>query len=151
MGDDARDGRRGRTGHVLDLALVARYLSPAWFEEVNAAARRSPLAGARASGARLTVQQVVTDGPEGEVRYWVHLEEGVVRTGLGNAPDADATVRQSYQTAVALVTGELSVQSALMAGRVRLSGDVGALLDHQEVLGEAGAAFADVHRHTSYP
>ena len=127
---------------------MVRYLTPEWFEEVNAAARRSPLAGA--SGARLTVQQVVTDGPEGDVRYWVRLEDGMVQTGLGDAPDADATVRQSYETAVALLTGELSVQSAFMSGRIHLSGDMAALMDHQEVLRGADAAFADVHRHTSY-
>ncbi len=128
---------------------MPRYLSPSWFEEVNTAARREarPADGA---GARLTLQQVVTGAPEGEVRYWVRVGDGSVEAGLGEAVDADATVSQSYDTAVAVVTGQLSVEAALMAGRIRLSGRISALVDQHEALEGIDAAFAYVRRRTTY-
>ncbi|MDQ3573560.1 MAG: SCP2 sterol-binding domain-containing protein [Actinomycetota bacterium] len=128
---------------------MARYLSPEWFEDVNAAARERPSAHA-AHAAHLTLQQVVTGGPDGDVRYWVRLHDGRVETGLGDAQLPDATISQSYDTAVAVVTGELSVQAALMSGEIRLSGDMATLVEHQEALRGLDAAFSAVRRGTSF-
>lgn len=129
---------------------MPRYLSPQWFEEVNAATRPEGQAADTTGAARLTLQQVVTGAPEGEVRYWVRVRDGSVEAGLGEAAEADATVSQSYDTAVAVVTGQLSVQAALMAGRIRLSGRISALVDQHEALEGIDAAFADVRRRTTY-
>lgn len=127
------------------------YLSPAWFEEVSAAARRSERLRPTAAGARVTIQQVVTGGPDGEVRYWVRLEDGAVEAGPGDAAErADATVTESYETAAAVSRGELEVEAALLAGRIRLSGDVGVLLRNQAALQAVGAAFAEVRDRTTY-
>jgi alkyl sulfatase BDS1-like metallo-beta-lactamase superfamily hydrolase len=128
---------------------VARYLSPEWFEEVNAAARQCPSTEV-AEPAGLTLQQVVTGGPDGDVRYWVRLAGGTVAAGLGEAESPDATISQSYDTAVAVLTGAARVQTVLMSGDMRLSGNVAALIDHQEVLQGLDAALADVRRRTSY-
>jgi alkyl sulfatase BDS1-like metallo-beta-lactamase superfamily hydrolase len=129
---------------------VAAYLSAAWFEDVNRAARAGErLAGATA-GARVTIQQVVTGGPAGYVRYWVRVDDGVVEAGPGAVEAPDATVTQSYGTAVAVSRGELSVEHALLEGRVRLSGDVSALVRHAAALGEVAAAFGEVRDRTAY-
>jgi hypothetical protein len=129
---------------------VAAYLSTAWFEDVNRAARADgALAGATA-GARVTIQQVVTGGPGGDVRYWVRVDDGVVEAGPGAAEAPDATVTQSYGTAVAISRGELSVDQALLEGRVRLSGDVPVLLRHAIALGGVAAAFGEVRNRTTY-
>ena len=125
---------------------MARYLSPEWFEEVNAAARQRQ----STETARLTLQQVVTGGPDGDVRYWVRLADGAVAAGLGEAEAPDATISQSYDTAVAVITGAARVQTVRMTGDIRLSGNVAALIDHQEALQGLDAAFADVRRRTSY-
>ena len=128
---------------------MARYLSPEWFEEVNAAARQRPSTEGAGQG-RLTLQQVVTGGPDGDVRYWVRLAEGTVVAGLGEARSPDATITQSYDTAVAVVTGEARVQTVLMSGDIRLSGNVATLMDHQEALQGLDSVLADVRRRTSY-
>ena len=129
---------------------MARYLSAEWFEDVTAAARERPSAHA-APPAQLTLQQVVTGGPDGDVRYWVRLHDGRVESGLGDAPFPDATISQSYDTAVAVVTGELSVQAALMSGEIRRSGDMATLIHTQEALHGLDAAFSEVRRGTSFP
>ena len=130
---------------------VAAYLSPEWFEQLNRAADRVGDALQCSAGIHLTIQQVVSGGPLGDVRYWVRVDDGTVAAGLGQADDPDATISQSYSTAVAVATGELDVEEALMAGRIRLSGNVAALIQHQEALLGLDAAFADVPRRTSYP
>ncbi len=126
------------------------YLSPAWFDEVNRAASASPDVRSATAGVRVTIQQVVTDGPSGTVRYWVRLDDGVVEAGPGDAERPDATVTQSYETAVAVSRGDLAVEAALLEGRVRLTGDVGVLLRHAAALGGVGAAFGQVRDRTTY-
>jgi putative sterol carrier protein len=127
---------------------MARYLSPEWFDDLNAAARQrsEPVPGST----RLTLQQVVTDGPDGEVRYWVRLDGGTVRAELGEAESPDAVISQSYDTAVGLVRGDVRVQTALMSGDIRLAGDIATLVDRQEELRGLDAAFTDLRGRTSY-
>lgn len=129
---------------------MARYLSPEWFEDVNAAAPQRPATEDAARPAHLTLQQVVTGSPDGDVRYWVSVGGGQMAAGLGEADDPDATISQSYQTAVAVVTGQLRVQTALMSGQIRLAGDIGALIEHQEALHGLDTALAGVLARTSY-
>ena len=122
------------------------YLSASWFEEVNRVAAAAPAE----PGEAVTIQQVVTGGPSGDVRYWVRVAGGVVEVGPGEAAGAGATVTQSYDTAVALGTGRLAVEDALREGRVRIAGDVALLARHQAALLAVGAALSTVHQHTTY-
>ena len=127
------------------------YLSPAWLDEVNAAARGSDELRSATAGARVTIQQVVTGAPAGDVRYWVRVDDGRVEAGAGEAGAADATVTQSYETAVEVHRGALDVQGAILAGRVRLSGDVTVLVRHSAALQGVAGAFAEVRQRTTYP
>lgn len=130
---------------------MARYLSPAWFAEVEAAARArrpSPRPGV-AVGGTLTLQQVVTGGPEGDVRYWLRVGDDTLVVGVGDAA-ADVTLVQSWETAVSVATGTASSEAAFLAGRVRLTGDLGALVTHQAALQRLDAVFAEVRARTSY-
>lgn len=129
---------------------MAAYLSAAWFEDVNRAARADERLADATAGARVTIQQVVTGGPAGDVRYWVRVDDGVVEAGPGTAEAPDATVTQSYETAATVSRGELSVEHALLEGRVRLSGDVPVLLRHATALGGVAAAFGEVRDRTTY-
>ncbi|MFP5375367.1 MAG: SCP2 sterol-binding domain-containing protein [Acidimicrobiia bacterium] len=129
---------------------MAAYLSAAWFDDVNAAARADEGLAAATAGARVTLQQVVTGAPGGEVRYWVRVADGVVEAGPGRAEGADATVTSSYETAVAVSRGELAVDQAVREGRVRLAGDVGLLVRSAAALGGVAAAVAGVRDRTTY-
>lgn len=129
---------------------MAAYLSPAWFDEVNSAARGDDDLHSSTAGACVTIQQVVAGGPDGDVRYWVRLDDGRVEAGPGGAEGADATVTQSYDTAVAVYRGELAVEEALLAGRIRLRGDMGVLLRNQVALRGAARALAAVGDRISF-
>ena len=129
---------------------MAAYLSPAWFDEVNAAALGSEDLRSATAGVRVTIQQVVTGGPDGDKRYWVRLADGAVEVGPGDTEEPDATVSQSYETAVAVSRGELAVEQALLEGRVRLAGDVGLLVRHSAALAGVAGAFAGVRNRTTY-
>lgn len=129
---------------------MAQYLSTDWFEQVNHAVRSDPDLVAHLGGATFSVQQVVASAPDGEVAYWLRLDGGAVTTGMGRVTDPDVTITQSYDTAVAVVRGELSAEAAFLAGRLRLAGDLRALAAHQGVLQRVGAAAASVRASTSY-
>ena len=129
---------------------MAAYLSPAWFDDVNATARADASLPTATAGVHLVLQQVVSDGPAGDVRYWVRVEDGTVEAGPGAAPRPDAVVTQSYDTAVAVSRGALTVEGALLAGRTRLSGDIGLLVRHQAALLGVAAALGPVRERTTY-
>lgn len=129
---------------------MAAYLSPAWFDDINESARTDDGLRTVTAGARVTIQQVVTGGPAGDVRYWVRVDDGSVEAGPGDAEEPDATVVQSFDTAVGMSRGELAVEDALLAGRARLAGDVGVLVRHQAALQGVAAALGAVRARTTY-
>lgn len=129
---------------------MAQFLSIAWIDELDrAAAWCEPLAGA-ATGVRLTLQQVVTAPGRPETAYAVVVDDGRVRLVAGRAEKPDVVLSEDYATAAALSRGELSAQAALMAGRIRVAGDVAALVRGQHVLAAAQACFDGVRPRTTY-
>jgi hypothetical protein len=121
-----------------------RFTSQEWLDAVIAALGA---ADARASlqGVVVTLQQIVTGGPEGEVRYWLAFADGDVEGGLGDAPSgADVTIAQDYETATALARGELNAQAAFMQGRLKITGNMGKLLQHQAALDALGSAMSTI-------
>jgi len=125
---------------------LARFLSPAWLAEMSEAA-----AGAEVpDGAELTIQQVVTDTPEGDVAYVVRLAGGRLALEPGRDPAAAVTITEDWATAAALARGDLSPQGAFMAGRIRVGGDVGALVGVGEALGALTDLFASVRYGTTF-
>ena len=106
---------------------MAGFLTDAWLDELDAAARS---AGAP-SGSHLVVQQVVVpDEPDGrEVAYALVLDGGHLRVERGRVPGADVTFTQDRATAEAIHRGELSAQVAFMQGRLRLGGDLRSVID----------------------
>lgn len=129
---------------------MAAYLSPAWFAEVDEMAKAGMRLHPERAAGRLTIQQIVTGGASGEVRYWVRVDDGRVHFGTGAAEAPDATVTQSYETAAAISRGELGVEAAILAGRIRLSGDVGVLVQHQATLHGVAGAFEALRARTTY-
>lgn len=129
---------------------MARYLSPEWFAEINATAAAGDVSDAVSEGLRLVIQQLVTDGPEGDVRYAVRIEDGTVAVVPGEAPDADVTVTEDHATATAVARGDLAAPVAFMTGRIRVTGDTRALLAAQPALHRLDAVFAEVRERTSF-
>jgi putative sterol carrier protein len=121
--------------------VTVKFLSPEWAEQVKVALNGDDVfrSAAAASSARLL--QVIT-GPEGETRYWITIGEGAIDMGLGELENPDATIVQSYDTAVALARSELSPMTAFMTGKIKVQGNMGLLLGLQGALSRLPTAMA---------
>jgi predicted lipid carrier protein YhbT len=129
---------------------VPRFLSLAWIEEASTAVSTSAELAEACAGVDLVVQQVVTGGPDGEVRYVVSLRDGEPRLRPGEAEEAAVCFTSDWETAVAVATGATSAQDAFTSGRLTVRGDVTALLRHGRALDGLHAVFAELRDRTTY-
>ena len=121
-----------------------RFLSPEWLDRLGAAT-----ATAAPPGVSLSIHQRVTGGPGGDVEYTLRLTETSVSVEPGPGP-ADVEIVQDYETAAAISQGRLTPAAAFAAGRLRLGGTIGALVDHQEAVAALGPLFAAPTEATTY-
>jgi hypothetical protein len=118
---------------------VAEFLTDAWFDAVEAAAGESTID----PELRLVIQQVIPDGPEGaEVTYVVTVADGALTVRRGRDATPDITFTQDRTTAEAIHLGELSAQTAFIEGRLRLGGDLRAVIERAGALGAVDDVFA---------
>lgn len=118
--------------------MSVKFLSPEWAEAVKATLNASD--GFRqAANQRATIQQVITSDDD-ETHYWIVIADGAIDLGVGDVEGADATITQSYETAVKLATSELSVITAFMTGKVKVAGNMGLLMGLQGALSQLPAA-----------
>ena len=110
---------------------MAQYLSPDWIDELHAALSTDQAVRRATVDVALTVQQVVTGGPDGDLTWTVVIDHGDVAVRAGTIDDADVTFRQDRDTALAVASGEVSAQAAFMIGKLTVTGDVGKLIEHQ--------------------
>jgi hypothetical protein len=127
---------------------MLRFLSAEWIAALDRAAReaRSPDGDDEA----LVIEQNVTGGPEGDVVY--HLALGGPEPGARPGRAADPTVRLtvSFDVAKRISAGEESAQAAFMTGKLRVGGDIAALLRRRGRLADLDDLFAPVRTETAY-
>lgn len=105
------------------------FLSDRWFEEINA--RLSTAApGALPEGARpCRLVFEMTDAPEGRTPTLAFtISEDGLRVAPGDGAPADAVLRLDYHDAAALAQGRLDSATALRDGRIKVRGDVNAIV-----------------------
>jgi hypothetical protein len=101
------------------------YLSQAWLDLLLESASDLP----ERPGATALVQHAVTGTPDGEVRYHLAVADGRLReVGLGDHPDAEVTLTQTYADARQVHQGELDAAVAFMQGRTKVVGDMGKVM-----------------------
>lgn len=127
------------------------YLSTEWIDRLRERASGDEALREATAGVELTLQQVVTDTPHGDVRYYVTFDDGDVYVQAGEVADPDVTFTQDYRTAVGVATGELGALDAMRDGRVVLTGDPTALQDRTSAMGALDTVFAEVRAETTYP
>ena len=118
---------------------MAEFLTDAWLDKLDAAAQAATLP----ADLRLIIQQVVRDGPEGhEVAFVLEAGDGSLSVRRGRADQPDVTFTLDHATALAIHCGELSAQMAFMEGRLRLGGDLRAVIDRAGALAAVDDVFA---------
>jgi hypothetical protein len=114
--------------------------SPGWFDRLEAVLRDIP-AGDQPED-RVRIGQVVMDAPAGEVAYTVSLGGGApAELDRAGTDRAAVTLVESYETACALASGSRP-DELLAAGRVKVRGDVNALIRAQKGLAAIAEALA---------
>lgn len=123
--------------------MAVKFLSPEWAEAVKAELNMSDRFKAAAVSQNATIQQIITT-PEGETHYWIKIADGGIDLGVGDIEGPDATITQSYDTAVALAKSELSAVTAFMTGKIKIAGNMGMLLGLQSALAQLPVAMAAI-------
>lgn len=113
--------------------MGVKFLSDEWATTMTDALNSSDEFQKAASGQQVKLQQVVTDAPDGEVKYYFTIDGGKAQVALGDLADAEATITQNYETAVAIVKQELNAQNAFMQGKLKISGNMMKLMQLQGV------------------
>jgi putative sterol carrier protein len=129
---------------------VPRYLTQEWLDAAQRAVEADHALAENTKDVQLTVQQVVTGGPDGDAAYHVAIDDGTVRVVTGEASNATVTFIQNWDTATAISRGELSAQGAFMTGRIRVRGDLPKLVEYGNVFGGVDDVFADLRMQTTY-
>lgn len=124
--------------------MGVKFLSEEWASAMTDALNSSDEFKSAASGQSVTLQQVVTDAPDGEAKYYFALDGGSATVAVGEAAEAEATLTQSYETAVAITKQELNPQNAFMQGKLKISGNMMKLMQLQGVFNAMPKAAADV-------
>ena len=104
---------------------MPKYLSQEWLDEGTKLAEGQP----DRPGASARMQYAVTGGPDGDIKYYWVLENGKLKESkLGDLPDAEVTMNQTYEDAMKIQKGELDANAAFMQGRMKVTGNMGKLM-----------------------
>jgi putative sterol carrier protein len=123
--------------------MPVKYLSQEWIDAYNAAMDQDAVRGAL-KGKNATIQMVVSDSPQGEVRYWLRIADGGAAAGLGDLSGADVTIRQSYETSAQVNKGELDGQKAFTQGKVKIGGKMMKMMQLRGPLAQVQTALAGI-------
>jgi putative sterol carrier protein len=107
-----------------------KFLSEEWAAAMTEALNSSDAFKQAAGGQTAKLQNVVTT-PEGEKKYFFKLENGAAEVGVGEIPDAEATLSSDYETAAAIQKSELNGTAAYMSGKLKVNGDLMRLMQLQ--------------------
>ena len=122
---------------------MSSFLSPEWLEQLSA------LAGGDEVGPDATViQQVVTGGPNGDIAFLLQVEGARVRAVPGTDAHAAVTLLESWDTAVRLHRGELTLREAFLGGLIRVRGDVRRMVEAAAGLSALAPALALLQERT---
>ena len=119
--------------------MPVKYLSPEWIDAYNAAVAADDAVRKALKGKSAVIQMVV-DAPAGEVRYALRIADGTASASLGDAADAEVTIRQSYETSAQVNKGELDGAKAFTQGKVKITGKMMKMMQLQRPLAEVQRA-----------
>jgi putative sterol carrier protein len=123
---------------------VSQFLTEEWAQDVTAALNGHEGFKNAIGAADLSIQFTTEDGPDGEINHYLKSSGGASNVVIGALDDPDVTVKQSYETAMAISKGDLNTQTAFMTGKLKVSGNLAKLMMHQSAIQQWGAAVNDL-------
>ena len=125
--------------------MAVKFLTEEWATTMTEKLNASDDFKGAAANQQVKLQQVVTDTPDGgETKYYFTIDGGNAQVALGEISDAEATITQNYETAVAINKQELNAQNAFMQGKLKISGNMMKLMQLQGVFTAMPKAVDDV-------
>jgi putative sterol carrier protein len=123
--------------------VAVPFLSPEWADALKEQLNANEAFAQASAGQHASIQQVISHD-DGETRYWITIDDGAIDMGVGDVAEPDATITESYDTAVQLAKNELSAVVAFMTGKIKIAGNMGLMLSLQGALGQLPAAMAAI-------
>ena len=90
------------------------------------------------------LQFEVTEGPSGDISYYLTIADGSAAMETGELDGADVSISSTYETAAAMFKGELNTQMAFMTGKIKVAGNMAVLMMNQSVITKWGSAMSDL-------
>jgi SCP-2 sterol transfer family protein len=125
-----------------------QYLSDEWFVAADKALADDESLRDALAEVRLTVEQTVTDGPDGTVTWSLVIDRGTARVLAGPTDGADVRFRTSYPVAGAIAQGRVGAPAAFLRGDLAVGGDLQQLTRHQRALAAVDDVLGEVRRAT---
>jgi putative sterol carrier protein len=88
------------------------------------------------------LQFQVTEGPGGDIDYYLDVGDGTATMALGELDGADVSISSTYETAEAMFKGDLNTQMAFMTGKIKVAGNMAILMMNQGAIDKWGSAMA---------
>ena len=123
---------------------MSKFLTEEWARDVSKALNSHEGFKNAIGAAELGIQFTVEETPDEDVDYYLKSSGGSTNLAVGTLDDPDVTVKQSYDTAVAISKGDLNTQTAFMTGKLKVSGNLAKLMMHQSAVQQWAAAVSDL-------
>lgn len=120
--------------------MAVKFLTNEWAQAVTDALNSHPGFKQAMGSTDMSIQFNTTDGPEGNVDYYMATSGGEANVEIGQLDDPDVKIAENYETAKAISSGELNTQTAFMTGKIKVEGNLAKLMMNQKAIGEWGAA-----------
>ena len=125
--------------------MGVEFLSTEWAQAATDALAAHGGVSSAIQGVDLALQFEVLDSPRGPATsYHVKVAGGTAVIRMGAVRKADISVTTGYAVAAAISKGEMNVQTAFFAGKLRVSGNIAKLMLHQGVLAPLAEAVSSI-------
>lgn len=127
--------------------MAVKFQSEEWAKEMTNALQADESVIGAAKGQNTTVQFVTSEAPGGaENKTFFKIVEGVPEVGIGDVDSPEATISQTYETAVAIDKGELNSQNAFMQGKIKIAGNMMKMMQLTPFVAAVGVATKGIER-----
>ena len=132
------------------MAARVDYLSNEWINAVASGIKLNNDIAVAARDYSVSVTQIVTSTPRGDVTYHLESRDGKITFASGPAKVSDVAFTQDWKTAVGVATGKINAQEAFISGKIRFKGDHERVIATQPLFLALDVVFTSVNANTNF-